>query len=668
MHFTSALRQWLRPPRHYVVAFVGTALALLATLGWLGWRLLEQERDLADQRTRAQLESAADVVTASLSRRLTETEAELGRLSSMPAESLDAAARRYARTLGEDAVLVVFAATGIVSYPSGRLLYHPDQAESPDPAPAVFESAERLEFQQRDYAAAAQLYRELARTGNPDQRAGAMLRLGRVLRRSGQLTQALVAYAELERFGPASLAGAPADLVARSARLAVLESAGRIAESSRGADSLLTDLYGGRWRLTRSIFEFYQTEIGTRSAKGVGADSVHRVRAAIATGAETLRDRWLDSAGTPRTGRRVVFASTGGFAVLWQKDAVRLVGIVAGPAHLTSRWLAEGNAALQRNGARLHLADGEGVTLLGASPLAGFPRAVRTPAESHLPWTIQVALAGSGPGALRGDQARLLIATLAVTMALVLFAAYAASRAVARELRTARLQSDFVAAVSHEFRTPLTSMRQLMEMLSTGRVTDAGRRDHYYMVLQRESARLHRLVEGLLDFARMEAKALEFRREPLDPSSLVSEIVVAFRAELQDARHAVVFNANEENLPRVSGDREALGRALWNLLDNAVKYSPEGGEVRVDVSNGDGDVSIGVTDQGIGVADNEREHIFAKFVRGREAIRLGAKGTGIGLAMVRHIAEGHGGRVRVSSEGFGRGSTFTIDLPAAKSS
>lgn len=663
-----ALRQWLRPPRHYVVAFVGTALALLATLGWLGWRLLEQERDLADQRARAQLESAADVVAASLTRRLTETEAELGRLSSMPADSLDAAARRYARTLGGDAILVVFASTGIVSYPVGRLLYHPDQAEAPDPPLAVFESAERLEFQKRDYAAAAERYRELARTGNPDQRAGALLRLGRVLRRSGQLAPALIAYAELERIGSASLAGAPADLVARSARLAVLESGGRIAESRRGADSLLTDLYGGRWRLTRSTFEFYQTEIGTRSGKGAWADSVHRVRRAISAGAETLRDRWLDGPGTARTGRRLGVASTGGFVVLWQKDVERLVGIVAGPAHLTSRWLAEGNAALQRNSARLHLADGEGVTLLGASPLAGFPRAVRTPAESHLPWTIQVALAGSGPGALRGDQARLLIATLAVTMALVLFAAYAASRAVARELRTARLQSDFVAAVSHEFRTPLTSMRQLMEMLSTGRVTDAGRRDHYYMVLQRERARLHRLVEGLLDFARMEAKALEFRREPLDPSSLVSEIVVAFRAELQDARHTVVLNAKEETLPQVSGDREALGRALWNLLDNAVKYSPEGGEVRVEVSNGDGDVSIAVRDQGIGVADNERERIFAKFVRGREAMRRGAKGTGIGLAMVKHIAEGHGGRVRVSSEGVGRGSTFTIDLPVADSS
>ncbi|MDP9176081.1 MAG: HAMP domain-containing histidine kinase [Gemmatimonadota bacterium] len=649
------------------MAFVGTALALLATLGWLGWRLLEQERDLAGARARAQLEVAADLITASLTRGLTETEAELGRIASMPADSLEAAAARYARTLGEDAALVVFASTGIVGYPVGRLLYHPDQAEEPDPPLAVFESAERLEFQKRDYAAAAERYRELARTGNPDQRAGAMLRLGRVLRRSGQLVPTLAAYAEMERMGPLHVAGAPADLVARSARLAVLESGGRIEESRRAADSLLTDLYGGRWRLTRSTFEFYRTEIAARSTKGEWADSVHRVRSGIATGAEALRDRWLDDAGTSRTGHRVSFASSGGLVVLWQKDVERLVGIVAGPAHITSSWLAEGNAVLQRNGARLHLADGEGVALLGASPPTRLPRAVRTPAESHLPWTIQVASVGTGPGALRGDQARLLIATLAVTMALVLFSAYAASRAVARELRTARLQSDFVAAVSHEFRTPLTSMRQLMEMLSTGRVTDAARRDHYYMVLQRESARLHRLVEGLLDFARMEANALEYRRAPLDLSSLVTEVVAAFRAELQDARHTVVVSANEETLSRVNGDREALSRALWNLLDNAIKYSPDGGEVRVDVSNGAGSISIAVRDRGIGVGNNERERIFDKFVRGREAERRGSKGTGIGLAMVKHIAEGHGGSVHVSSEGFGRGSTFTIDLPAANS-
>lgn len=663
-----ALRQWLRPPRNYVVAFAGTALTLLATLGWLGWRLLEQERDLADQRTRAQLEAAADVVTASLTGRLTETEAELSHIASMPADSLDAAAGRYARTLGADAALVLFAPAGIRSYPAGRLLYDPDQGEAPDRQPTVFEAAERLEFQQRDHAAAAARYRELARTGNPDQRAGALLRLGRVLRRSGQLGPALSAYAAIERIGSALVAGAPADLVARSARLAVLESGGRIAESRRGADSLLTDLYRGRWRLSRSTFEFYRAEIGARSAKGTWADSVYRVRSGIAAGAEALRDRWLDDASTPRTGRRVVLVSGGAFLLLWQKDIERLVGIVAGPAHFASKWLVESNAVLQRSDARLHLADGDGVTLHGASPPTGLPRAVRTPAESHLPWTIQVASAGTGQGVLRGDQARLLVAALAVAMALVLFVTYAASRAVSRELRAARLQSDFVAAVSHEFRTPLTSMRQLMEMLSTGRVTDDAQRDKYYSVLQRESERLHRLVEGLLDFARMEAKALEYRRDPLDLSSLIAEVVAAFRAELQDGRHTVVLSAKEDKLPGVNGDREALGRAVWNLLDNAIKYSPEGGEVRVDVSNGARSISIAVRDQGIGVGDNERERIFDKFVRGREAVRRGAKGTGIGLAMVKHIAEGHGGSVVVRSEGFGRGSTFTIDLPVAESS
>jgi two-component system sensor histidine kinase SenX3 len=114
--------------------------------------------------------------------------------------------------------------------------------------------------------------------------------------------------------------------------------------------------------------------------------------------------------------------------------------------------------------------------------------------------------------------------------------------------------------------------------------------------------------------------------------------------------------------PVVRADAEALGRAVWNLLDNAVKYSPEAKSVRVSVSQDAGRVAIAVSDEGVGIPPAERDAIFQKFVRGTSSDGRGVKGTGIGLAMVKHIVEAHGGEVRVESE-VGRGSTFTILLP-----
>jgi len=232
---------------------------------------------------------------------------------------------------------------------------------------------------------------------------------------------------------------------------------------------------------------------------------------------------------------------------------------------------------------------------------------------------------------------------------------------VTRELAVARLQSDFVAAVSHEFRTPLTSLKQLAELLSSGRVSTDERRSHYYRVMERESGRLQRLVEGLLDFGRMEAGALEFNKEKVSIRDLLRGVVADFEVEIADESFNVELNEGGVEATALV-DAEALRRAVWNLLDNAVKYSPDCHTVWVDLKRQDGRAMIAVSDKGIGIPAAELRSIFDKFVRGSSADGRGTKGTGIGLAMVRHIVEAHGGEVSVESQ-VGRGSTFTIVLP-----
>jgi two-component system phosphate regulon sensor histidine kinase PhoR len=234
---------------------------------------------------------------------------------------------------------------------------------------------------------------------------------------------------------------------------------------------------------------------------------------------------------------------------------------------------------------------------------------------------------------------------------------------VTRELAAARLQSDVVAAVSHEFRTPLTTLRQLTEALTDDRLPSESRRHTYYAALARQTDRLRRLVESLLDFGRLEAGSSPYRMVPLDAMPFVRGVTAEFAAE-SAARGVDVDIQTSGADALVLADREALANALWNLLDNAVKYSPDCRTIAVVVECESNRVAIRVRDRGFGIPPGEQRQIFGRFVRGSRAKADGIKGTGIGLSIVQHVVAAHGGDVQVQSEP-GTGTTFTIWLPMA---
>jgi signal transduction histidine kinase len=223
------------------------------------------------------------------------------------------------------------------------------------------------------------------------------------------------------------------------------------------------------------------------------------------------------------------------------------------------------------------------------------------------------------------------------------------------------MQSDFVAAVSHDFRTPLTSLRQYSELLASGRVASDEHRRKYYGFLVQESQRLQRLVEGLLDFGRMEAGAKEFNLEPLPARPWVEEVTAEFQREVEEDGYQVDVDWRGPDVT-LSADRMAMSQALWNLLDNAVRYSPDSRTVGVEVERETRHLLIHVRDRGLGIKPEERRKIFEKFVRGSAALCRSTEGTGLGLTMVRHTVEAHGGTISVESEPE-QGSTFTISLP-----
>jgi signal transduction histidine kinase len=245
-----------------------------------------------------------------------------------------------------------------------------------------------------------------------------------------------------------------------------------------------------------------------------------------------------------------------------------------------------------------------------------------------------------------------------------MFGGYLTIRTTRKEVEIARLKSEFVSTVSHEFRSPLTGIRQLAGLLRDGRVKDDDRRSEYYEMICRESDRLSRLVENLLDFSRMEEGRKEYRFERLATGVWLRALVDEFVSEAAFP-DVTIETSLADDLPDLTGDAGALTVAIHNLLDNAVKYSPGTRAIRLEAEAANGRILIRVRDRGVGIPESEQPHVFDKFYRGGNASAAGVKGAGLGLALVREIVRAHGGSVALQSRP-GEGSTFTLDLSAAK--
>jgi signal transduction histidine kinase len=225
----------------------------------------------------------------------------------------------------------------------------------------------------------------------------------------------------------------------------------------------------------------------------------------------------------------------------------------------------------------------------------------------------------------------------------------------------ARLKADFVANVSHDLKTPLALIRMFSETLEMDRVPDEATRREYYRIITRESERLSRLINNVLDFSRIEGGGRQYQIAPAEIEPLVREVLDAF-AYVLGQRGFTLQVAVAPGLPPIPLDPDAFSQALGNLVDNAIKYSGEGRTLRVEAGLRDGGLAVAVADDGIGIPPEEHGRIFEKFYRVGRSETQGRRGSGVGLALVRHIAEAHGGRVTVESRP-GAGSRFTLWFP-----
>ncbi|MEK6281143.1 MAG: HAMP domain-containing sensor histidine kinase [Acidobacteriota bacterium] len=232
---------------------------------------------------------------------------------------------------------------------------------------------------------------------------------------------------------------------------------------------------------------------------------------------------------------------------------------------------------------------------------------------------------------------------------------------VSKEMALARLKSDFVSNVSHELRTPLALIRLYAETLELGRITTPDKKQQYYRIIRKESERLTALINNILDFSRIEAGHKEYEFRNTDIAELVRNTLESYRYQIEQQGFAFEENI-DSNLPAVAVDREAIARALVNLVNNALKYSSEEKFLGVKLYRDNGVVKLEVADHGIGIARRDQSKIFEKFYRAGDPLVHNTKGSGLGLSLVRHITQAHGGEIAVESIP-GKGSKFILSLP-----
>jgi len=227
----------------------------------------------------------------------------------------------------------------------------------------------------------------------------------------------------------------------------------------------------------------------------------------------------------------------------------------------------------------------------------------------------------------------------------------------------ARRQLEFVAGVTHELRTPLTAMRSAAQNLADGVVREPDQVKGYGALIEREGRRLSDMVEQALEYAGIQS-GRGFARRPTAVAGVVEGALADLKPLLDEKGFAVECDV-ASGLPTVLGDAPALRRAVGNLIGNAVKYAAAGAWLAVAAREEPrGEVRVAVADRGPGIAPDDLPHVFEPFYRGRDLAAGRVPGSGLGLALVRHVAEAHGGRVTVASRP-GKGTTFTLSLPAA---
>ncbi|UCC99390.1 MAG: hypothetical protein JSW66_05795 [Phycisphaerales bacterium] len=675
-------------------------------LGYLAFRGIKNDMALLDKERLNEHNAIARQITESIDQKISAVEgAFLESIAGDGAFQQGPSVLRLLEHLKDQQPLIeevfLFENAEHVELPLAKLLYVPDASMKllpAQPPPPALLDGQRYEFQQKRYQEALTSYQQvLAQVSDDQVKAEALNAIARVQKKSNLLSDAIKSYTTIAQdYNDVRIGnGVSSGLIARMELGALFIT---VDDSSRAVQTLIRlyhDLIHRQWALEKSQYEFFARQIEGRVDDIISQDAtvpsekntfetlrtedkkqreitekllvfqqnavpnlLARVPPRSATTGNTLKRFTLDITGYTYlvSIRRGVEKKGNQAEKIWGLllNSERLKAGLLVPEikrHVSSediRWIIKGR-------------DGETI-MQSKEPLSG-PVTVKADFTGNFPpWSLE--LHQQSPPlfeTLLTSRRGVYLYMFVLLAGILVFGLTLTIRIVSQELELGRMKSDFVSTVSHEFKSPLTSIRQLAEMLQTGRVPSEERRQRYYDVLLEQSERLSLLIDNILDFAKMEEGKREFDFKSVDIGPLLEELVSTIQQQVQHEGFTIQIKIDAP-LPAIQADHAAIAQAITNLIDNAIKYSAGAKDICVRGFTDHSYLIIAVQDFGIGVKPDEVDRVFERFYRGGDELTRTVKGSGLGLTLVKQIVEAHHGNVHVESQP-GRGSTFSIRLP-----
>lgn len=281
-------------------------------------------------------------------------------------------------------------------------------------------------------------------------------------------------------------------------------------------------------------------------------------------------------------------------------------------------------------------------------------------------YSLGIVLQGQTIQALANDRTQTNLLIVGVVGVILIFGLWLVYRNITKAMALAQIKSDFVSNVSHEIRTPLSLITMFAETLQMNRVKTQEKKQEYYRIISQEANRLRGIVNKILSFSKMEAGKISYSLEKSNLNEVVEEVLKSYSFHLKNKQFEYTFKACSELL-EIQGDKDALSEAIINLIDNAIKYS--NGEKLIELYTGveSGYAYFEVVDHGIGISGMDQKNVFDKFYRVPSGAVHNTKGTGLGLTLVKHIVEAHGGQIELVSK-LNEGSSFRLKFPLTKHS
>jgi signal transduction histidine kinase len=681
-------------------------------LGYFAFRGIQNDQALFEKRQLDDHQRAAELITSFIDKSISEMEKTFMQTLSDQENSEEPDSLRSLQDFKNRYPLVeevfLFRNADKIHFPAAELLFFPDGSLGNLTGSLMksypnrsFLKAQKLEFQEKNYKKALLSYRTAMNRVNDRQLKGELLiAIARVQKKAELFKEAIESYKKIsDEYSQVRITdGIPLGLAARLELGSLYPETGDILSSVKTHIELYRSLINREWRLEKSAYVYFSQQVNNCIQDIFSQESLPSKITALEETYQNLlngeqerreqTERLLlfqeraapdiqakippnigDSENSVKRrvvefGRDVYLVSLFSLNQEKKRDSQDRWGILLNSSYLKdfllldflqsnmppekSSWIVKGR---------------EGQTVLASENAPSGSLIVRTNFPGNFPdWILEFyhqepPLFETFLTSRRGIYFYMFL----LIAGILVFGLILTVRTVSHELELARMKSDFVSTISHEFKSPLTSIRQLAEMLHSGRVPSEERRQKYYDVLLEQSERLSLLTENVLNFAKMEEGRKEFVFEKTDIRSLLEDLVSSIKERVCHAGFDIQLEV-ENSLPLIMADSETLIQAANNVIDNAIKYSGDAKRVEVRAFKEDRNVVISVQDFGIGIEKEIKDKIFDRFYRGGDELTRTVKGSGLGLTLVKQIVDAHNGSLQVESES-GQGSTFSIKLP-----